>query len=524
MQTRMSPDLVCKITVQTPENKAWRGSGYPITPNRIITAAHVVADAAYIAQPPEEGAARQITLAFGSTGETVAAPVSLVWCDTTLDVAVLACQLPPKFQPAHELLIRPPETPLEWHAQGYTEFGKTARSGGKDAYRGKLPQISLTEALVPLDCEDGPVTSEQWKGGSGSVAFDSATSQTALAVITDYQSGKKLDQLMAVPLCYLLHSAATRESFRRAIQFEAYERRRNYRDEVIEVVATKLGALEEKTLDRVIQALNPLLPREARVGDKLKAEARAAALATAMVSQAVVTDVVARLVGLMDTLKAHMAEPIAEIIDYVLPLNYAPGVIQRLREQLATDPCGLVENEVSTRSLAEIIMAGFDHQPAKFVALTDGSEDVRGKTALDYCEGPENGPDVLSTADSLLCDLVALKGTLLGVSRTSLRRTQEHPRSEAELVQKIQANAKRLAGTLTGVSKMHNGRTVYCVLPPSKGAPTRDFQKQVLRIVRESLQPHVRQFIFVELMEEPSDARESEVGAYITTRVLRAQP
>lgn len=522
----MQPDLVCKITVQTP-NGTWRGSGYPITPNRIITAAHVVADAAYTGAPEAAEAPRDITLTFGSQGSPVDGPVSVVWCgiEAGVDVAVLRCQLPIELQPSHALLTAPPPTPIAWHAQGYTDFGKTKRPGGKDAYDGTLAQFSETDATVPLGCTDGLVTTKQWAGGSGSVAFDGLTPQTALAVITKYQSGKKRDQLVAVPLCYLLNTQATREGFRRAIQFAAYERRRDYRNEVIKVVSAKLQALTVEMLKRVAQEINTLLPHgPARLNCQLDHAALAEATATAAILHTAVTDVVARLVDVMETCGIDMARPLAEVVDYVLPLNYAPWAIQRLRDQLDEESFGLIEDEVSTRTLAEIIMAGYDQQPAKFVPLSDGSAEVRGKTALDYPEGPEEGLDILGMAHSLLSDLVARQDTLVGAPQRPLVRTAENPRSEAELLHKIAANAKRLGGTLTGVSKMSRGRTVYCVLPAPQKAPERDVRKQVLRVVQEHLQPHVQQFIFVELMENPTDARESEVGAYIKARVLRAQP
>lgn len=102
----MQPDLVRKIAVQTPDGQEWRGSGYPITPNRILTAAHVVADAAYTGDPEDAEATRHTTLAFGSQGTPVDSPVSVVWCgtDAGVDVAVLRCQLPIELQPSHELL------------------------------------------------------------------------------------------------------------------------------------------------------------------------------------------------------------------------------------------------------------------------------------------------------------------------------------------------------------------------------------------------------------------------------------
>lgn len=450
----MQPDLVCKITVQTPDGKQWRGSGYPITPNRIITAAHVVADAAYQEEPAVPGAARQIPLTFGSQETRIDGPIAVVWCgaEVGVDVAVLSCQLPLALQPAHALLTTPPSTPIAWHAQGYTDFGSTKRPGGKDAYEGTLPQFSATEATVALGCPDGPVTSKKWAGGSGSVAFDRDTSQTALAVITTYQSGKKRDQLMAVPLCYLLHADNTSQGFHHAIQFAAYERRRDYRERVIEVIAATLAALTPATLKTVAQALQEL-SAENPSGLRLDLDQPALATATAecMVSHLAVTDVIGCLDSLMEDLGPAVAERLDDIIDALLPLHYAPGVMHRLQAQLAADQLGLLESEVSTRTLAEIIMAGYDQQPARFATLTDGQANMRGATALDYDDEPEEGPghgasqriSVLRGVRNLLSDLLALHDTLLGGTASPPSSRIASAQSEAEVQAEIDDYAPR---------------------------------------------------------------------------------
>src|SRR5262249_61999167 len=103
----MKPELVCKIQVQTDEGKTCRGTGYPIARNRIITAAHVVADA------KSEGDARDIKLFFQAREKPINGPVYIEWSGTEkgVDVAVLRCELPSELQPAHKLLTTPPDIP-----------------------------------------------------------------------------------------------------------------------------------------------------------------------------------------------------------------------------------------------------------------------------------------------------------------------------------------------------------------------------------------------------------------------------
>ena len=367
----MEPNLVCKIEVETSGGKRRRGSGYPIRPNRIITAAHVIADAAPAEDGAAEGDARRITLFFGVKAEKLDSPVFIEWCgkDRGVDVAVLRCSLLPELQPAHRLLTHALKKPIAWFAHGYTDFGKQKRPDGRDGYYGQLIALPDDLPTVALDTINGPIVTKEWKGGSGSVVFDSGTGQMALAVVTEYQDGKKLDQLVAVPICYLLNSPTTKDEFRRAIQFELDEQREEHCKRVIATIATKLEALGKELLCSVTQRIR----QDENIDTTsipLDASERSFAkhIAECFVTHSAVIDVVRTLITLESELGPEHADKINAIIDHLLPLNYAPDLIHRLREQSADSPLvGLIENEVATQTLAEIIMAGYDRQPATFV-------------------------------------------------------------------------------------------------------------------------------------------------------------
>lgn len=198
--------------------------------------------------------------------------------------------------------------------------------------------------------------------------------------------------------------------------------------------------------------------------------------------------------------------------------------IHRLREQLARDTVGLVENEVATRTLAEIIMAGCDQQATLFAKFRDGDSSVRGQTALDYSDGPEEGPsdsgaersNVLREARNFLYDLLALKDKVLGNWKPSAQRRTA---SDGGVEQEIEDYAVRLRGPLTAISRMNHGRTVYCVLRLPTEASQRDFHKEVLSEVRQ----RVPQMVFIELVPDPTDEREFEIEAYIQARLVRTQ-
>ena len=494
----MDPKLVCKIMVDATDGKTYRGSGYPIAANRVITAAHVVADA------------RDITLFFGPQQESVDIEVNVEWSghDDGIDVAVLRCELPSQYHPYHRLQTTPPNTPMKWFAHGFTKIAQGSRTGDIDDYHGELTKFSDSQPFVALESQDGPVQAEQWKGGSGSVAFDSDTSQIALAVITRYQGGKKLDHLVAVPICYLLNSDLTRDGFRRAIQFSSYEQREDYCKQVTQDIAAKLSAMGEKSRREIVDAI-----RELTQGDVSGVDVESIAQQTAacMVGHTAVTDVVGCLIRLIHGISQQDSDHVADMIDYLLPLNYAPDVVQRLHQQVGDDQLRLVEQEVSTLTLAEIIMAGYDQKLARFVEVPEGIEDVPGLAAIDSVDGPEVGPAepgsettaLMRATRDLLYDLLARLG------EKPLSSSGDH--SDANLNRDIDGNASQLRGVLRAESNIRHRRTIYCVLKLPEEAPKREFRKEILSEVGK----RAPQLVFVELMPVHTDDREFEVARYI---------
>jgi hypothetical protein len=376
----------------------------------------------------------------------------------------------------------------------------------------ELTKFADIQPVVALESQDGPIQAEQWQGGSGSVAFDYDTSQIALAIITRYQGGKKLDHLVAVPICYLLNSDSTRDGFRRAIQFSSYEQREAYRQKVIQDVALKLNALKPQNLQEIAKAIRELTESDdSSINLDSKHETLAQQTAGYIVGHTAVTDVVGCLISLIHDVGQPDADYIADVIDRLLPLNYAPDVIQRLQQQVGDDRLRLVEQQVSTRTLAEIIMAGYDQAPAKFVGVTEEIEDVPGQAAIDYTDGPEVGPTesgsettaLMRAVRDLLYDLLArLGGSLLGASSS---------RSDTTLSRDIDGYAIQLQGVLRAHSNIRNRRTIYCVLKLPEETPKRGFRKEVLSEVSSK----VPQLVFVELIASQEDSREFEVAHYI---------
>ena len=150
------------------------------------------------------------------------------------------------------------------------------------------------------------------------------------------------------------------------------------REQIITEIAVLLGELsvEGRQTIAVSLALDPA--------------ASAYEMAVCMVAQLPVLEVMTQLMGLVPEVSQAEARRIADIVNLLLPLNYMPDVVASLRDQVGRSGCGLVEHEVTTWSLAEILMAGYEQKAAQFRVVKTGP--LRGEAAEDYGGGPEVGP------------------------------------------------------------------------------------------------------------------------------------
>jgi hypothetical protein len=200
------------------------------------------------------------------------------------------------------------------------------------------------------------------------------------------------------------------------------------------------------------------------------------------------------------------AHRIADIIDLLLPLKYIPDVVENLRTQMAQNGCCLVEQEVTTWSLAEIIMAGYEQKTALFRVHNTGI--LRGKTAEDGEEGPPVGPGNHSAAVSgsryavreMLVHLLACLGA------TPQRM------GPPDVEQDITEYARRLEEVLKArqAYNRHKRRTYFVLqLPDDKDG--RDFLKEVL----DDVGRNVPGLFFIELAISQKHQGEWEIDQHL---------
>lgn len=203
-----------------------------------------------------------------------------------------------------------------------------------------------------------------------------------------------------------------------------------------------------------------------------------------------------------------------------LPLNYVPDVVQRLHDQIKAHQFALVENEVATWTLAEIIMAGYDQRPTSFKIIMDGysnmttndSVEVRGQTAIDYEHGSEIGPDANREEGS------SIEHAVKDVLYHLLARLDRAPntRRQLELSPQIADYALRLHELLKAKSNTQQQRTIYYVLElPNEVPGPKGHKREFLIQVISEVCRLVPQLILVELAPFQKHAGETELEWYV---------
>jgi hypothetical protein len=284
-----------------------------------------------------------------------------------------------------------------------------------------------------------------------------------------------------------------------------------HRTTVIGEVTTRLKELSEERLKGIAQAMLDLARgKDTGVSLTSNRETLAAQTAVCMVDHLAAADVVSALAGRLRGMGRQDARRVADVIDYLLPLNYVPDIVQRLSAQVETAGFGLVENEVVTWTLAEIILAGFDRKPTLFKVLSDGS--VRGQAALDYDVGPVPGPGDMPGQTSGL--RYAVRDVLLHL--LALLEATPQRQGGVDVESEIRDYAGRLRESLKAERTFNGERCTYFVMKLPEESHKRVFHKEVLAEVGTC----VPQLFFVELAPYQTRPGEAEMDHYIR-RIVR---
>lgn len=490
------------------------GSGYRIGGRLVLTAKHLLGEIGSSCKVRDKRSSWETDghVVWTAPGKADVALVELPQATEACDSIVFG-----------RLPIKPPAEKLKFDLYGWPEWARTTYPDQPDLAGGRhidgicyLADFSPEGLLVlVLEPERKPDSSQladdssSWKGISGAAVVSNGL---LIAVQHHHQNPNRASSLEATPLWPLFeepswckqlqdHGIPTKpqDVLPRAIPHEERQM------QAIEAITGKLNRLEQAgRLKNVAEAIRQLEGGES-INPK-DGQTRAQRTAVCMVQNIPVIEVIRRLASFFETEEAPNAETIADIVTELLPLNYFPHVVQRVRQSLSERHFSIIVDEkVSTWTLAEILAAAYEEKPAEFTIL-DGV--VRGRSAIAYAQGPEVGPGEIGDESSGL--LPAVRDVFFYL----IERLDVAPRpAGADVIRTIDSYVAQLQGVITARRHQQRQRTLYYVLTVQEDAARREFLAKVLGRVREKLP----QLLFVELAQYQLDPEESEIEDYMKT-------
>lgn len=366
----MDKKLACKIV--RPDGH-W-GTGYLISPQKVITAYHVVKDMEWVSI---EFVGREI----GKFRLTLDAD-TLCWKDERLDVALLRCvDISPDQVPPHPRQVCLPDCPTAVFFQAFPRFAVEDLNlhTGEQCWGATIEKFDANDECADVKYEKGPLDRSRWDGASGALLFENkASPQRPVAVLTHRQDREMAPaQLWATPLYALLHGERRGESFRQALGWDELRQ----------------GALRQR-LERALRDLQSvpetkgynLLRNRLEPQDDSGAEGIAAELLFRRNLEDVhecLQDVFSTARMKSQSLSEADSRHLFEIFDLLLPLRFIdtrPQVAECVQAGSA-----VMVRVAGGRPLAEIIMAGAEGVRAQWVPLNL-------KTVRNIDEFPEEGP------------------------------------------------------------------------------------------------------------------------------------
>ena len=360
------------------------------------------------------------------------------------DAALVACDMTDSFPPTMVPLLRQPNSlPLAWHSHGFAEMEREHSGTKPFPCSGSAFHSSEWQPFFTVTSNEGPAEEHgrrKWKGMSGS-AVCCAKSGKILGVITQFVPGNDGKGLRVVPLPTLFKDAKFEEHCRRheIARYEVVEK------EVCSCVESLSADSRSRLHDEVCDTPDAVSNDEKCISEQIT---------IAMMHEHDAIDLIVKLDRVSehpDSQHPFDRQQIAEICDWLLPLNYAEA-IPRVQADDVRDSLkkGLVDQLVTTSTLAEYIMADHDRSRATFIESV--RDDPLGLAAIDIrsADPPNSGP----TGDAeFIGNTVRHLSSKIGISDAS----KLPPSQEVDLI-KLREELEVRREDLVG-------RTTYLIVP-----------------------------------------------------------
>lgn len=367
----MNKDMLVEIFVSFGTEEGNIATGYPIAPNRILTARHSL----YSEKNNELGRieVRWHYLKDKPEYDWQLEPATMIDCglNDELDVALLDCQFPEGIDYYCNLEDQNPKKELKWESEGF------ARSGKRDDIRPATPLSGETYSAA--NNADWLVLTEKgktevpdlWRGISGAPVFVQETF-TIIGVTVECPPNYDAVRLHATPAWKLLQCGGFRNEI-------AYDVRKEEIERILQEIAAMLSALPE-----VCEAFRV----ELNIQEVFTDEGKCSVLADILIKLPV-DKLLQHCEAVMDRLikaqKTAAIESVRELVNYFLPIVFDQRIIQQVCSISYFRICRVA---VATETVAEIVMAGKDGRAAQYRQCANGREWPVGVWLLE--EPPNN--------------------------------------------------------------------------------------------------------------------------------------
>lgn len=397
----MNPDGLVQIFIDTgdPNGNGVIATGYPIAPDRVMTAYHTLHD----------NAPKSIALRWYHQNGTAGAwqpplPFTddiLAWWDQDLDVALITCNLPLSGIPFAPLSPHPAKPHRLWNSEGFPDAGKRDDERHAVGMQGKTyaDPHGDQQNWFELGVDHPPQDADQWKGASGAPVFSEGK---IIGIIRSYQQPFGGNRFKATPMWRLLRDP----DFCRALgQNEGKLAWKAWAlDQLVGIL--KPSETHCQTLAHVLEleCSQPYGVAEFLLEDDPEGFER--------LSHA--------FIDLAEQASQDFLACLKSILAIVFPTRLPPEVIASMRRQNQDVTCVSVEIPVVTKEAAEAAMVGFEQRPMEIVTDSNHPNNVRMKAALSieiFKDGIEVGIDAdekrfLDAVTQHLIDLTAVKARL----------------------------------------------------------------------------------------------------------------
>ncbi|MBF0171870.1 MAG: hypothetical protein HQL83_00340 [Magnetococcales bacterium] len=387
-------NYVVLISVPSKDGLAELATGYPVAPNLILTARHVLETKDRDNQKPIKAKWwYHKPKVDGDQGWLTLADDAIVWLgEGELDAALL--RLPEKEWTPKESLYLLSDRPSEdtrWASEGFPHAARWEKLPKATSFQGNVYSKADAEAYFELSEDANPDREEGWKGVSGMAVV---VRNRILGIVTAIPHGFNSAKLYAVPSWKMLEDPA----FRETIEYDDKRKRLNEYRASLE----KLIKDHTEFFDPVAKALGI----SADWGSASSDEIKGSVLAQGLLERSI-PDMLKELNNAWREADGapNKRNALYDAVKLLLPALYDRRIVEEIKIDKGLNNPLFFELDAFHETVAEIIMAGVDGRAARFRERENEHELPKGEFRLP--NAPDSGINISQQADDLEAHLQA---------------------------------------------------------------------------------------------------------------------